>query len=124
MKTTILIIAAVLGLQINFLFAGNKEFKRISYSEFAISAMINLAPATPALADFSDVVPEPKPAISTLTPVTPSEADFNEVTPELKANTINLTPETPSFADFDENNDNQQTTMNLNPVTPVEADFE
>jgi len=127
MKATTIIIAAVLSLQFNILFAGNPDNNvnnNASDNEIAYINMINLAPVTPSEAGFSDVNPEPLVNVTKLAPVTPAEADFNDNAPEMKLNTIDLAPETPSVADFEEIDADQPECSLLIPVAPKKADFE
>jgi hypothetical protein len=127
MKATTIIIAAVLSLQFNFLFADNPDnnvSNNASVNEIANLRMIDLTPVTPSEAGFSDVIPEPLVNVTKLAPVTPAEADFNDNAPEMKVNTIDLAPETPSVADFEETDADQPDNNLLIPVTPKEADFE
>ena len=120
MKATSIIIAAVLTLSMNFLFAGNdgtaldNEFNPIqilapcapSEATFedmtGASATFTLAPVTPGEADFSDAVPEMTIDFLSLAPTTPGEADFSDN--EIPMNNVNLAPFTPAFADFTEAN--------------------
>ena len=124
MKTTTIIIAAVLSLQFSALSADNPEGKVVTESSGISVNTIILAPVTPLEADFSDVIPEPVEKILTLAPLSPSEADFNDNAPEKIVNTPDLAPETPSSADFQEMIPIQENTSILVPVTPAEADFE
>ena len=118
MKATPTILAAVLTLSMNVLFASNdgaamnSEVNTINYSlapctpyeatfeevneESAIGAI--LAPSTPTEADFSDAVPETTIDMEQLAPVTPTEADFNSE--DENTNAVAFAPVTPSVADF------------------------
>jgi hypothetical protein len=94
-----IIIAAVLTLNMNFVFAGNES------------------PATPAVMENSVI------SLKSVAPVTPLDATFDEVSPEV--NVLNLAPYTPGEACFEELT--EETTIDLSliaPVTPEEADFE
>jgi hypothetical protein len=127
MKATTIIIAAVLSLQFNILFAGNPDNNvnnNVSDNEISNFSLINLAPVTPSEAGFSDVIPEPLVNVTKLAPVTPAEADFNDNAPEINSNTIDLAPETPSVADFEEIDADQPDYNLLIPVAPTKADFE
>ena len=119
MKATTTILAAVLTLSMNFLFANNDGAAVNSESnsfhislapatpaeatfENADDATINLAPIAPIEADFSDIAPEVVIDFSIMAPVTPSEADFSN--DEILTDSITtLAPVTPDFADFTEN---------------------
>lgn len=119
MKATTTILAAVLTLSMNVLFASNDGAAVNSETNsFHISlvpstpteatfedmtvATINLAPIAPIEADFSDVAPEVVIDFSIMAPVTPSEADFSN--DEILTDSITtLAPVTPDFADFTEN---------------------
>jgi hypothetical protein len=122
MKATTYIIAAILSLQGSFLFAGNNENPKDNSFEYTNTMLKTLAPTTPAVADFSDVIPEPGVNFSNLAPVTPAEADFNDSAPEIS---IILAPVTPAEADFNDNIATENVEkVTLAPVTPAEADFE
>ena len=121
MKTTTIIIAAVLSLNVNLLMADNTGRTNLINNEYSNLSVNILEPTTPEEADFSDIVPEPIVSLPILTPVTPAEADFNDYAAEETITNIDLAPETPSTADFDEN---ESDTAFLSPVTPSEADFE
>jgi hypothetical protein len=103
MKATTIIIAAVLSLQVSFLFADNNEVVSTAKNESSFGT------------------------ISTLAPVTPGEATFEETTftNAFAYNVTNLAPVSPVEADFNDNIEVQS--LNLSafaPVTPAEADFE
>ncbi|MEI7661851.1 MAG: hypothetical protein WCK34_06630 [Bacteroidota bacterium] len=128
---TIYVLAAILGLQFNTIFAaGNFSDSPASLNNSSSPAtVIALAPVTPAeatfeaipemnentkiitgltpelpvVANFSDEAPSPEVSISTLAPVTPKEADFEEVTAiTASLPVINLAPVTPAVADFED----------------------
>ena len=127
MKAKSIIIAAVLALQVSFLFAGNNEtassannesnfcticilapvtpgeatFEEPTFSNAFTSNVINLAPVTPVEADFFDAVPEKNIDLTILAPVTPSEADFNDTIEGKAINLSALAPSTPDEADFE-----------------------
>jgi hypothetical protein len=116
MKTTTIIIAAVLSLSINTLFAGN--FENAVYSE-APSFNLSMAPGTPSVATFEEM--KEFTALN-FPPVTPNEADFSEVAEESAMDLSAIAPVTPDEADFASDND----TLTLDtfaPVTPAAADF-
>jgi hypothetical protein len=116
MKATTIILAAVLSLSMNVLFAGNDGTSVNSETNSVLTlapstpseatfeditnatATYNLAPATPSEADFTDVAPDYTMGFSVLAPVTPNEADFSD--DEIPMNNINLAPVTPAVADF------------------------
>jgi hypothetical protein len=117
MKATTIILAAVLTLSMNILFASNdgaavntetNSFTALAPitpaeatfedANDAIVFAFNLSPVSPIEADFSDAIPETTFDISTLAPVTPSEADF--ASDDETTNVSALAPVTPSVADF------------------------
>ena len=127
MKAITIILAAVLSLQVNFLFAHNDE-TTLTTNNNAVSLNINnLAPVTPVEATFEDAT-ETSVFIydfSVLAPVTPVEADFSDVVPEKNIELSILAPITPSEADFNESIEDKSIDFSiLAPVTPAEADFE
>ncbi len=94
MKATSIIIAAALTLSVNVLFAGiNNESAPVSSNNTEIS-LTSLAPSLPSVATFEDAV-----AVNDFTflaPVTPAVADFEEV-----IDFSSLAPTTPAEADFE-----------------------
>ena len=99
MKTTI-IIAAVLSLQINLLFAETKISSTPVVTESVSIISMSLAPATPAKATFEEL---------------PSEIN----------SLMELAPTTPAYAEFEDTVDTVGIDFSsLGPVAPVEADFE
>lgn len=126
MKTTSIIIATVLSLQVSVLFAGNNE-TRSTVSNEAVSFNNNfLAPVTPTEATFEDAIC----AISftfdhmTLAPETPVEADFSDILPEKNIDLTILAPVVPAEADFNDSIEDRTVDLSaLMPVTPAEADF-
>jgi len=115
MKTFTIIIAAVLTLTVNALFASND-----GASVNSNTTSISLAPITPTEATFEEVAAPFE--FSTLAPVAPAEASFEEETEDIAI--TSLAPVTPVEADF-----NDATTQEINigalaPVTPSVADFE
>jgi hypothetical protein len=110
MKTmkSIYILAALLGLQFNTIFAsGNFSESPVLSNEVVngITATM-LAPTTPAEATF--------------------EADFSDGAPVTEIHNFNLAPVTPKEADFEDENgtNNASSIRDLAPVTPNDADFE
>jgi hypothetical protein len=107
MKTrkTIYILAALLGLQFNILFAAEKlNDSRVLMSTTAGELNVTaLAPVTPADADFSDEAPASETSILNLAPITPREADFDDATTAVTLTSIiELAPVTPATADFED----------------------
>ena len=121
MKTSTIIIAAVLTLQAGILFAGNDNAPAAS-NDNSVITLVSIAPATPAEATFEEVAPINE--FVKLVPATPAEATFDDVAGDLVP-TCNLAPLTPDQADFI---DAVDTTIIdngiLSPVAPTEADFE
>lgn len=124
------IIAVILGLHINTMFAA------VNYSESGISSNLTIsevaatmiAPATPAVATFEDVTETSSASINinALSPVVPMVADFNDGAPVADVSTIVLAPSTPIVADFEDEKtiSNITAIQDLAPATPVAADFE
>jgi hypothetical protein len=118
MKATTIILATVLTLSMNLLFANNDGVPTVNtemnysttlapttpneatFEEMVEANVLILAPVTPIEADFSDVAPAVMIDLTSLAPVTPSEADFTA--DEIPTNSINLAPVNPEFADFSE----------------------
>jgi len=99
-KLSTIIIAAVLALQVNFLFAGNEKISAPVAKESAAISIISLAPTTPKEATFDDMPMEMTSPVE-LAPTTPAVADFEDVVDD-SANDLNaLAPVTPAEADFE-----------------------
>jgi hypothetical protein len=127
MKATTIIIAAVLFLQVNVLFAGNHEESPTVNNESACFNTSVLAPVTPGEATFDETTLTNAFTFkfSDLAPVTPGEADFSDVVPEKNIDLTILAPVTPAEADFTDSIEGQEVDFSiLAPVTPAEADFE
>ena len=123
MKATTIIIAAVLALQVNVLFAGSKSsYESPVTNENSSGSLISLAPITPAEATFDDNVTLVDYTI--LAPVTPTEATLEDMPSEI-AQVLDLAPVTPAVADFNDVTDLITLDFySLAPSTPAEADFE
>jgi len=127
MKATTVIIAAVLFLQVSFLFAGNNETASSANNERSFVTISNLAPVTPGEATLEETTFTSAfdYNVAILAPVTPVEADFYDIVPEKNIDLTILAPVTPSEADFNETTEDQVFNLSaLAPVTPAEADFE
>jgi hypothetical protein len=116
MKTTTIILATLLILQVNSIFASNDGVPVKANRETDFNAVILSAPATPKEATFEEMVPVIK-TIS-LSPITPKEATFEEMAPVIEP--INPAPVTPKEASFE---DEDLSIICLAPATPAEADF-
>ena len=119
MKTIATILAAILILQVNFLFANKDGVPLNTNKEMNISSILISAPVTPKEATFEE------PAVAemiVLAPVTPKEATFEDESGDLFI--TSLAPVTPAEAgfDYDEYTRDANITI-LAPVTPAEADF-
>ena len=114
MKATTIILAAVLTLTANVLFASNDNLVPVANSTTV--SMTTLAPVVPCEADFEDAFIVD---YTTLAPISPAEAQFEDLAYET-VSTLNLAPVTPANADFEEEADRNS----LAPVVPAEADFE
>ena len=114
----------MLAFNLNVSFADN--FSEVSVNVPASNAQINLAPAVPTYADFSDLVPESAPSAVSLIPVTPKEAAFDEESSDasMDIHLFMLSPSTPKEADFEDDITSLTNSLSLNPITPVEAGFE
>ncbi len=121
MKTITIILATLLILQINSLFASNDGVPMTTNKGMSFNTVLFLAPATPKEATFEEITTAetfilapvtPKEAAfedeaedisnTRLAPVTPAEADFNDDAPVLNTNTVSLAPVMPAEADFTE----------------------
>ena len=125
MKTTTIILAAVLSLQINVLFAGN-EHSPANVNSTREETTLNVSalfPDTPAEATFEDVCMVCL-DIEALAPEVPAEADFSDVAPATGIDLLFLAPATPDKADFSDVADQDIDIRALAPVTPAFADFE
>jgi hypothetical protein len=116
MKATTIILAAVLTLSMNVLFASNDGVAVNSET----NSILTLAPSTPSEATFEDMTDAT--ATFNLAPVTPSEADFSDVAPESTIDFSELAPVTSDEAEFSDD-EIQMNNVNLVPVTPEFADF-
>ena len=72
-------LTAIIGLQINTLFASNYSEGMIIKASSEILFLSELAPVIPAEADFSDEAPPFEMNFKSLAPVIPNEATFEEV---------------------------------------------
>jgi len=127
MKTTTILLAAVLSIQISVLFAGNKETTPTENTESASLNINQLAPVTPEEATFEEGMETVFPAFgfSRLAPVTPEEAGFTDIVPEKNIDLTILAPVTPAEAEFNDNSEEMcDDFSSLTPETPAEADFE
>lgn len=117
MKASTILLAAVLTLSMNVLFASNDE---AVMNRETLSNSTSLAPNVPAEATFEEI----SDAITTivLAPITPSEADFTDAVPESTINIATLAPVTPIEADFATDDETTNAGV-LSPVTPSVADF-
>jgi hypothetical protein len=124
METRIFLTIAILAFNLNYSFAGNAA--ELSVNLPVSHDMISLAPATPGVADFSDLIPEPAPAVLSLIPATPEEAGFDDdYGSETDINLLNdLSPTTPKEADFEDSITPDNNTLSMTPAMPHEAGFE
>ncbi|MEI6682094.1 MAG: hypothetical protein WCO44_05680 [Bacteroidota bacterium] len=119
MKATPIILAAVLTLSLNVLFAGNDG---AAANPELNTVQTSLAPSTPSEATFEEVN-DAGFAVITLAPVTPAEADFSDVAANVTPDIFALAPVTPVEADFGSGENQHCGTIALSPVTPSVADF-
>lgn len=120
MKTITIILAILLILQINSIFASNDGVPMTTNKGMSFNTVLFLAPATPKEATFEEMTPVAETFI--LAPVTPKEASFEDEVEDLSI--TNLAPVTPAEADFNDDEPILNTiTVSLAPVTPAEADF-
>lgn len=107
MKTmkTIYVLAALLGLQFNTMFAAGNfiEAPAPASNTSSIIATSALAPVIPAEVTFEDVsaIEENMPAAMILAPIIPLAADFGDETPAAEISIISLAPVAPITADLD-----------------------
>ena len=87
MKTTTIILAAALALQVNVLLAGNSASSPVT-TESSVITMNALAPTTPMEATFDEIMPPLY--YPGLTPLVPAEADFEEATAGIALNDLEL----------------------------------
>jgi hypothetical protein len=119
MKATITILAAILTLSMNVLFASNDG--AAVNTTMNSSTFTTLAPATPAEATFEEVNDATASAFI-LAPVSPIEADFSDAISETTINITTLAPVTPIEADFA--SDDETTNVSaFSPITPSVVDF-
>ena len=118
MKATTTILAVVLTLSMNVLFASNDG---AAVNAETNSFQTSLAPSTPVEATFEEMNDVTATAVI-LAPVTPIEADFLDTFSETTLDITGLAPVTPGEADFA--SDDEIININaLAPVTPSAADF-
>ncbi|MEI6889650.1 MAG: hypothetical protein ACOYM0_05130 [Bacteroidales bacterium] len=117
MKATTIIIAAVLTLTANVLFASNDNISVPVANAATTVSMTSLAPTVPCEADFDDASLTVD--VAYLAPSNPTEASFDEMSCEM-ISSLNLAPINSAAADFEEETD----FSSLAPVVPAEADFE
>jgi hypothetical protein len=120
MKTSTIILATLLSLQISSLFANSDGVPVKTNKEMNFDIVLVSAPSTPKEATFEEMAPTAE--IIVLAPVTPAEATFEDEAENFCITC--LAPVTPSEADFNDEMPVQETTMvSLAPVTPAETDF-
>ena len=124
METRIFLTIAILAFNLNFSYSNNVT--EMSVDRPVTHELVNLAPAVPGVADFSDLIPESAPSAASLIPVTPKEAGFDdEFTGETSINLLNaLSPSTPKEADFEDNDAPDYNVFSLTPTPPDEAGFD
>ncbi len=93
-----MIIATLLVLQVNHLWAGNDIVASPVNNTTTTILLSSLAPVTPKEATFEDAV---APDFTSLAPVTPAEAAFEETTEPVVLDIHSLAPVTPAVADFE-----------------------
>ena len=119
MKATTTILAAVLSLSMNVLFAGNDG---ATVNSELNSVQISLAPVTPSVATFEEMT-DANAVVVYLAPVVPAEADFSDVVAVETIDIATLAPVTPGEADFGTEEIQIAGAGALIPVTPSVADF-
>jgi hypothetical protein len=118
MKATTILLATVLTLSMNVLFASNDGAAMMNEPN---SFHTSFAPVTPVEATFEDA----NDAVATafiLAPVSPVEADFSDAIAETTIDISTLAPVTPIEADFAADDDTTNVSV-FAPVTPSVADF-
>jgi hypothetical protein len=98
MKATTVIIAAILALQVNILFAGNETVSAPGTTDNTLISAAILAPVAPVEATFEEAILINENA--NLVPVTPSEATFEDVSCDM-VSAFDLAPVVPVLADFE-----------------------
>ncbi|MEI6435839.1 MAG: hypothetical protein WCP32_13415 [Bacteroidota bacterium] len=122
MKTTKIILAVILSLQIGILFAGNENITTPVTEINSTIKTTTLFPLTPAEATFEDITTEI--TFFGLSPLTPIVASFEDFSVEM-VSVIGLSPIMPAEADFTDSV--YQVSIDINQLSPVshyEADFE
>ncbi|HNY01787.1 MAG TPA: hypothetical protein PKG48_04330 [Bacteroidales bacterium] len=120
MKKSVLTLAAVFTLTTTLVFTGNKSMSSAPFSGESIT--ISLAPVTPVVAEFEEMVPVND--FNGLAPATPAEATFEEIPSEMTI-PAGLAPAAPATADFEEMTGfTAENYSFLAPATPAVADFE
>ena len=115
MKATTIIIATVLTLSVNVLFASNDNASAPVANATTTKTLTSLAPTVPAEATFEDAIAMTD--FVYLAPTTPSEAQFEDISYE-SVSALNLAPVAPLTADVNEE------IVYLAPAVPAVADFE
>lgn len=121
---TMIILFAILGLQLNLLFAGNNAE---GYTTGNSITRANLAPALPSEADFNDIPPASLNFLMTLMPVVPGSASFEDSDFSIidtRYLLLKLVPSTPKEAGFEDADSTLYLEKILAPVLPAVADFE
>ena len=116
MKATTIILATVLALQVNVLFAGNRNGYEtpVTNRKLPESPLSFWHPATPNEADFEEAVVMND--FANLAPTTPAEATFEDMPSEMTS-ISELAPTTPAVADFDDAID--VVTLDLSMLAPL-----
>ena len=120
MKTTAIIFAALLTLQVSTLFAGTTKESVPASSESYTITLASLAPVTPAEATFEENTVSND--YTSLVPSLPAEASFDDASCNFNI-PADLAPQTPGVAGFDDDETNLFS-KDLAPVIPMAADFE
>ena len=124
MKTmkSIYVLAALLGLQFNTMFAAGNfiEAPAPASNTSSVVATSALAPVIPAEVTFEDAsaIAENMPAAAILAPVIPLAADFGDETPAAEISISSLAPVTPLSADLD-NDHGTNGNINLVKLAPT-----
>ncbi|MEI6435780.1 MAG: hypothetical protein WCP32_13115 [Bacteroidota bacterium] len=122
MKTTKIILAVILSLQIGLSFAGNENLTTLVTEVNSTFNTITLVPITPVEATFEDMTTEF--TFFGLSPLTPIVASFEDFYVEMVP-AIGLSPIMPAEAEFTDSVHQVSIDINqLSPVSPHEADFE
>lgn len=129
---TLTIILVVLGINLNLAFGAfaDSDSSSLNRESARTTSTFELSPVTPREAEFEDAKLDTpfEYLVPLLAPTTPNVAEFTDMIPEFEVIPDGLAPVLPKEADFENSGSafsfNQDLILNLSPVTPFVAPFD